>query len=207
MVAFASAGVVLVLSVFGLQPAFFPPDQAQPGEQYEIPANIRVANDMRQEMLSLLARSLTLRAQCKRIAAAPHVRVAIELTVRRPDTMARASATAHRYASGLLTVVIEFPAQSMGDFPELLAHELEHVIELIDRRDLPKLARLGSSGVTEVEDGVFETARARAAGKAAAAEAGGDTDPAAAAIGRGVARAARLAWRGLKGFTGFRGTP
>jgi hypothetical protein len=207
MVTLASAGVVLVLSVFGAQPASLSPGQAAPGDCYEIPANIRIADDMKEVLTTLLARSPTLRAQCARIEAAPHTRIVIELTARPLGAMTRARATAHRYDSGLLTVDIELPALSMTDFAELLAHEFEHVIELIDQVDLPAMSRLRSGGVTQSSDGVFETERARAAGRVAAAEVADATDPAAAAIGRGVARAARLAWRGLIGVAGIKSVP
>jgi hypothetical protein len=204
---FTSASVVLVLSVFGFQPTLSSPHQAVQSEGHEIPANIRAGDEIRQLLTTLLARSPTLRAQCARIEAAPYARIVIELTARPLGSLTRARATAHRYDSGLLTVVIELPALSISDFPELLSHEFEHVIELIEELDLHALARLHSGGVILGDDGVFETARAQAAGKAAAAEAADETDPAAAAIGRGVARAARLAWRGLKEFSGVKTTP
>ena len=202
MVTFASTGVVLVLSVLALHPPASSFDQAQPGERYEIPENIRVGDDMREVVATLLARSPTLRAQCARIAATPRARIVVEVTGSRFRSQTRARATARRYDSGLLTVVIELPAMAIAEFAELLAHELEHVLELIDNVDLNQLMKQRSAGVTKTSDGFYETTRAQAAGKAAAAEALSETDPAAAAISRGVAKAARLAWRGLKGFAG-----
>lgn len=195
MVTFASTGVVLVLSVLALPFSF---DQAPPGERYEIPENLHVVDDMREVVATLLARSQTLRAQCARIAATPRARIVVEVTGNRLGAQARARATARRYDSGLLTVVIELPAMAIADYAELLAHELEHVIELIENVDLTELMKQRSAGVTKTSEGLFETTRAQAAGKAAAAEMLSETDPAAAAIGRGVAKAARLAWRGLQ---------
>ena len=195
MVTLASTGVVLVLSVLALPFSF---DQAPPGERHELPENIRVGDDMMEVVATLLARSPTLRAQCARIAATPRARIVVEVTGSRLGSQARARATARRYDSGLLTVVIELPAMAIADFAELLAHELEHVIELIDNVDLAALMKQRSAGVTKTSDGLYETTRAQAAGKAVAAEAQSETDPAAAAIGRGVAKAARLAWRGLQ---------
>ena len=197
MVTLASTGVVLVLSVLAL-PTSSSFDQAPPGERYEIPENLHVGGDMREVVAALLARSPTLRAQCARIAATPRARIVVEVTGNRLGAQARARATARRYDSGLLTVVIELPAMAIADYAELLAHELEHVIELIDNVDLAELMKQRSAGVTKTSEGLFETTRAQAAGKAAAAEMLGETDPAAAAIGRGVAKAARLAWRGLQ---------
>jgi hypothetical protein len=205
MVTFTSAGVVLVFSVLGLYSTPSSPEQAAPGERYEIPLNIQVADDMKDVFTTLLARSRTLREQCARIEAAPRARIVVEVIGYRMGSLMRARATARRYESGLLTVVIELPAISIADFAELLAHELEHVIELIEKVDLGELVRQRFAGVTQNGDGLFETERAQAAGEAAAAEVFAETDPTAAAIGRGVARAARLAWRGLKGFAGFAG--
>ena len=138
MVTFASTGVVLVLSVLALPFSF---DQAPPGERYEIPENLHVGDDMKEVVATLLARSQTLRAQCARIAATPRARIVVEVTGNRFGSQARARATARRYDSGLLTVVIELPAMAIADFAELLAHELEHVIELIDNVDLAELMK------------------------------------------------------------------
>jgi hypothetical protein len=206
MVVFASAGVVLVLSVFAQHPATSI-DQAPPGELHEIPYNLRIGDGMEQQLLALLARSRTLREQCWRIAAAPHARIAVQLTPRLLGSMVRARATARRYETGLLAVVIELPALSLAEFAELLAHELEHVVELIDQVDLPALSRQRATGVTRTAQGVFETERAKAAGRAAAAETSDDLDPAAAAFVRGFAKAVRVAWRGLKGFTVVKSPP
>jgi hypothetical protein len=207
MVTTASSGLVLVLSLLAQQPT--PPriDQSTPGERFEIPSNIQASDDLKDLLTTLAARSRTLREQCARIGAAPQTRILIDVIGHRLGALTRARATARRYDSGLLTVVIELPAVSMGDFAELLAHELEHVIELTDKVDLAEMVRQKSDGVTQNHEGLFETDRAQAAGRAAAAEICSETDPAAAAIGRGVAKVARLAWRGLVGFTGIKNSP
>jgi len=199
---FASAVFILALSLLEPYPTQSSPDRAAPGEPDTIPANIQVADDMKEMMTTLLARSRTLREQCARIEATPRARIVVQMIGHQLGGLTRARATARRYDSGLLTVVIEVPAVSIADFAELLAHELEHVIELIDQVDLAELRRQRAAGVTQTRDGVFETERAQAAGRAAAAEIYTETDPAATAIGRSVAKAARLAWRGLKGFAG-----
>jgi hypothetical protein len=207
MVVFASTGVVLVLSLFGVQPISYSPDRpdkSEQGKRYEIPANIHAGDPIKQLLLTLLPRSPTLRGQCARITAAPRVRIVIELTLRPLGSLTRALSTARRYDSGLLTVVIELRTTEIGEFPELLAHEFEHVIELIEQKDLTAMAQVRSAGVTQGLDGAFETDRAVAAGRAAAAEAANETDPAAAAIGRSFAKVGHLAWWGL---TGVRSTP
>ena len=206
MVTFAS-GVVLVLSVLAQQPASSALDRAAPGERFAIPANIQVGDGMEEFLTAMLARSRTLREQCARIEAAPRTQISIDMIERRLGGLTRARATARRYDSGDLNVLIELPSVSIADFAELLAHELEHVIEMIDGIDLSGMVREGSGGVTQTREGIFETERAQAAGRAAAAEVWSETDPAASAIGRGVAKVARLAWRGLVGFSGIKSTP
>ena len=58
-----------------------------------------------------------------------------------------------------------------GDFTELLAHELEHVIEQLDGIDLAAKATVASSGVRNCADGTFETSRAVRVGTLVALEA------------------------------------
>src|SRR5690606_36201445 len=57
-----------------------------------------------------------------------------------------------------------------AELPELLAHELEHVVEQIERLDLVRLSRVRDSGVYRIEGNRFETLRAQAAGPAARQE-------------------------------------
>lgn len=83
MVMFASAGVVLVVSVLGLSSTRSSPHPAAPGERYEIPANIRVEDDMKKVVTTLLAQSRTLRAQCAKIEAARHARIVVTLIAHR----------------------------------------------------------------------------------------------------------------------------
>ena len=58
-----------------------------------------------------------------------------------------------------------------GDFTELLAHELEHVIEQLDGIDLAAKATVARSGVRNCADGTFETSRAVRVGALVALEA------------------------------------
>jgi hypothetical protein len=75
---------------------------------------------------------------------ARRTQVTIKITMAPMDTYARARSVARRYDSGLLIVDIEIPPASQ-DFTELLAHELEHASEIIERVDFEALAgaRLG----------------------------------------------------------------
>ena len=134
----------------------------------------------------LLQKSETFRRQCAIVAAAPHVRVVITAVNPSRPLEARARASITRTAWGRLDVLVEIPI--LGDYAELLPHEFEHVLEQIAGMDLPALARAGTPGIFRLRDGAYETARAMAAGLAAAAEVRGDTDQAVAAAARGVAR-------------------
>ncbi len=178
----ASVGVVVVLSLLGVQLVAAPlPESTAP----PLPSNIRVPDDLRADIAGLLARSPTLRAQCASIEAARHARITVVVTGARLGALTRARSSARRYDSGLLVVFVELPAVTMTDFAELLAHELEHAIELIEQIDLAALARQRAGGVFRNRDGVFETTRAQAAGRAAAAEVD-EPDPTVAAISRGL---------------------
>jgi hypothetical protein len=67
-------------------------------------------------------------------------------------------------------VDIEIPPASQ-DFAELLAHEMEHVTEFIDRVDFKALVEARDGGVVQFGlAGGFESTRAQQAGRTAAAE-------------------------------------
>jgi hypothetical protein len=94
--------------------------------------------------------------------------VAIFLSQAPLDPGCRAKTEFRRYSSGLLLAVIYI---APGDDPvELLAHELEHVIEQIEDVNLAALAHDGSARAKRRHDGAYETTRARDAGLAVAAE-------------------------------------
>jgi hypothetical protein len=95
-------------------------------------------------------------------------------------------------------VDIEIPPASQ-DFTELLAHELEHVIEIVERVDSE--ARAGTRPGPRVDrrpDGSFESDRATRAGRAAAAETDMTTDPAVIAARQAIAGAVRGFLRHLR---------
>jgi hypothetical protein len=163
-----SSAWLLYLSAFVFHADVTPPAGAD--ECRELPVNVQAELSLRQEIASLLERSPTLRRQCAGIGAAPNVQVSVILTAGQIDMQTRARSIARRYSSGLLTVEVHLPA-GHSDFVELLAHELEHVREFIEGIDLRGLAERGQGGVNQRRsDGAFETARAREAGIAAAAE-------------------------------------
>jgi len=184
----AFVSLVLIGTAAGLAARALPEDggEERAAGCVPLPANIQVGAWLRPVVTMLLQKSETFRRQCAIIAAAPHVRVVITAVNPSRPLEARARASITRTAWGRLDVLVEIPI--LGDYAELLPHEFEHVLEQIAGMDLPALARAGTPGIFRLRDGAYETARARAAGLAAAAEVRGDTDQAVAAAARGVAR-------------------
>jgi hypothetical protein len=138
-----------------------------PDEQARVPLPLNVAIDqsLRGRLEERVALSTTLQRQFGVIAGAPAV-VEVRVSLAPLPAFRRAETTISRYDSGFIRARVVVPPGV--DFVELLAHELEHVVEQIERVDLAALARTG--GATQDPDGVFETARARDAGRAAASE-------------------------------------
>jgi hypothetical protein len=158
-----------------------------------IPDNIVVSENVRDDFAIFLEKSPTLQRQCERINAARHVRVVVRLARRTMDGPGQARTTFRRYRSGGIIADVDVP---FGErFVELLAHELEHVLEQIDGVDLRAMAAGGAPGVTELREGIYETERARAAGRAAGCEIHGEVGPKLASAGRGVGRVLRGFWR------------
>ncbi len=118
----------------------------------------------------LVASSGTLRTQYERILSAPQVVVWIEpLADRHGGRSARA--TISRSANGRLLARVQIASPLRADeYAEMLAHELEHVLEQIDGVSLRQLAGARGGEASLLYDGSYETERARQAGRAAALE-------------------------------------
>jgi hypothetical protein len=104
--------------------------------------------------VALLQQSPTFRQQCQRIAAAIILRVQVRIVPARRDS--RGETTIRRYEAGALRaeVLLAFGE----DYIELLAHELEHVLEQVERISLVKQLSTRQAWITDT--GAFETARA-----------------------------------------------
>ena len=161
--------------------------QAPPPPCTVLPPNIQVSRFMEPAVAALLRTSGTLQRQCAAIAAAPAVHVLVTTTAGlQPRSTFRARATITRTPCGGLRARIELPLHD--DHAELLAHELEHVLEQMDGVDLAAVARAGGGAASEVAPGVFETRRAREAGLAASREVHGASDPAPVIAAQRIAR-------------------
>jgi hypothetical protein len=148
---------------------YVPAPSAMPG-QAAIPSNLQVSPLYRGLVEKMLSRSATFRRQVLRIAMAPHLTVRLEVAGTPWPKSVRAK-TEFARKDGRLTANIDITPQN-GDV-ELIAHELEHVIEQLDDVDLAAQAARAHTGVrTSGTAGVvFETTRATQIGKKVAQEA------------------------------------
>jgi len=137
-------------------------------DRVEAPANLTVPSTYTATVERMLERSPMFRRQCLRLAAARHLSVVVRML--HPYTAgARARTQISRANDDRLIAAVEI--NPSGDFMELLAHELEHIIEQLDGIDLAAKAAVARSGVRECVDGSFETSRAVRVGTLVALEA------------------------------------
>ena len=133
-----------------------------------LPANLTVVPVFQSFLDSMWRSSPTFRRQCSRLVAAEGLSVAlrIEDLQRRPSFDAR---TVFVRRGGVLVAAHVFLSLSPAA-PELIAHEVEHVLEQLDGVDLA--AHVGSGNVWKRADGAFETRRATEVGRRVAREMG-----------------------------------
>jgi hypothetical protein len=142
--------------------------EPSPASSITLPQNLRVPPMYQPYVDSMLRWSPTFRRQCLRLAQAPWLTVVLApLPVGRSD-MIRARTHFETDADGRRTATMAIG--SLDDQVELIAHELEHVIEQLDGVDLRARATLPETGVHSLKDAGFETVRAARAGRAASEE-------------------------------------
>jgi hypothetical protein len=135
-------------------------DRASNLEDMGLPSNLSAASVFQPDLERMVRMSPTFRRQCQRLAAAPSVKVQLRLEdpQRRPSFRAR---TVVERDQGVVVAAHIFLYPS-ADAVELIAHEIEHVLEQLDGVDLE--AQVGSGNVWKRQDGAFETRRATEAG-------------------------------------------
>lgn len=122
----------------------------------ELPANLTLPSAFRALLEAMLRSSPTFRRQCLRLGLAPELRVTVRPS---PASSARVRATTRFVTTPEgPTAIVEL--LSLDDPVELIAHEIEHVIERLDGVDLRHRAGLPRTGVRMCEDGAYETTRA-----------------------------------------------
>lgn len=110
-------------------------------------------------------RSPTFRHQCRELADASSV-VVLEWRESR-DSQSRAISQMGRDATGVIVAMVYVPPVKLA--VELVAHEIEHVLEMIRGEDLAAQSRRHDSGVWQAFDG-FESRRAIDIGRQVARE-------------------------------------
>jgi hypothetical protein len=133
--------------------------------QLSLPANLTVSPMYRPLLEDMLRQSATFRRQCLRIAGEPQVTIQLKIATLPWRSDVRAQTEITRQPGGRLDAFIQiFP---LHDNVELIAHEIEHVIEQLDEVDLASRARLPDTGVRSLSDDrhVFETTRALRVGQ------------------------------------------
>ena len=157
-------------SVFNVVHEYIPSGVAAAPDHTVIPSNFIVNSIYRKVVDNMLKRSAMFRRQMLRVAGAPQLTVRLEMTPQPGPTWARATTSFVRQRNGQLTANIAI--NPMDDDAELIAHELEHVIEQLDEIDLAAQAARSGTGVrsTGGNGSPFETTRAIRVGRQVAHE-------------------------------------
>jgi hypothetical protein len=143
---------------------------AESAEQVALPSNLIASPIYREVLESMIHGSATFRRQCLRIAGERRLTIRLEPMPASWTRGARAITRIVRQPSGVMSATI-----GIGRFEnevELIAHEMEHVIEQLDEVDLPSRAALPDTGVHALDAGgiAFETTRAVRVGLTVARE-------------------------------------
>ena len=137
------------------------PDESRP------PVNLTVDPLIQPIVEGMWQASPTFRRQCRRLGAERDLQV----TVSREDQPNRASFANARTAltvQGNVLRAAQVFVKPSTNIPELIAHELEHILEQLDGVDLE--AQAGNGAVWKGDRTFFETRRAIAAGRRVASE-------------------------------------
>ena len=135
------------------------------------PPALEIAKALKPLVREMCRRSLTFRRQLTRLADAPGLVVTVAIRRVRTSTYAEATTRFAREHRRLSRADVEIGPADNASLVELIAHELEHVLEQLDDVNLTQLAQgpgVSSDGYERGQS--FETARARQIGLDVAAE-------------------------------------
>lgn len=118
------------------------------------PCRLVVEEPLRSAIQDAWRRSPTLQQQCRTLGDA---RAVVRLEWGKSDSYTQAATRIGSDSGGVIVAIVSIPP--VADAIELVAHELEHVIERVEGRDLPREAGRRGSGVWESFGG-FESRRA-----------------------------------------------
>jgi hypothetical protein len=147
----------------------YAPDASWTAPSADVPPNLAVPAGYRRLLESMLLRSSTFRRQCQRIANTRNLLVTLRVSAVTRTQGIRARTHIAR-DGGQLVATIDL--MRLNDPDEMIAHEIEHIIEQLDGIDLPSKALLDGNGVRTSfgDETAFETKRATRVGLAVAAE-------------------------------------
>jgi hypothetical protein len=136
----------------------------------DLPKNLHVTDRLTDVVAAMLDGSPTFRAQCARLRELPRLRVRVTLEPRAHGRSGpcRAECVIKRYEYGFIDATVK--VRSLQQVAELVAHELEHVLEFVEGIDYGAAARQQPQAVWVVADNRYETSRAIDAGRRVAAE-------------------------------------
>jgi hypothetical protein len=162
--AFAPAHLAMAMLVYT-------PLRGDDTPRLSMPANLEVPAVYRELFELMLDRSPTFRRQCMRIAAARHLTVHVSSEAAPGRDAPRAYTRITREEDGRLIARVRITAATSNP-AELIAHEMEHIVEQLDGIDLAHRSAVQGSGVRACGDGSYETVRAKRIGMLVAREAG-----------------------------------
>jgi predicted GNAT family acetyltransferase len=134
---------------------------------------LRVQGELQRVVHTIWHRSPTVRRQLARIASEGTLVITLGYCSNACPTGVAARTQISLENGVLRRATVEISIEGRGAAAELVAHELEHILEQLDGVDLRKLAtsrRASDHGVREQNGSHYETERARQVGLRAAAE-------------------------------------
>ena len=135
------------------------------------PCNVVVPGALRSVLVVMWERSTTFRVQCARISAEPGVVVRLHIVTSLTQSRGRAASRVARDPAGTLAADVYLAIRiAPANIVELIAHELEHIVEQLDGLELEALARRAPATVWQSAPGAFETVRAIRVGQRIAAD-------------------------------------
>jgi hypothetical protein len=133
----------------------------------DLPVGLDVPDVLHPRLQEMWRTSPTFRRQCARLAEAS---VALTVRIGLPGGTTNVQALSRiELRGGVAQRAMVFLEPKLLNVHQLLAHEIEHVVEQIDGVNLKHLAINGVRGVNE-HGGVYETSRAVAIGRLVARE-------------------------------------
>lgn len=133
------------------------------GSDSLLPSNVYASDIMIPVLTDMLKRSATFRRQCSKIEEANNIQLTVQLVPTLRHSRYRALSIVTKYKNGFTSIRILIPA-ARNNHAELIGHEFEHAIEQAEGLDLKTLSLSRDKQVYLLEDGTYETARARKAG-------------------------------------------